>query len=414
MRVLQLNIDHFGTGADRCARELFEELPKLGVKTSMWVSRRRANTPTEVRAIRRAWEHWLDPLEAFPDLTDSRHFGSIAALRSISKKDFDLVHIHNIHSGWISIAAVRKLTERFPCVWTIHDEWAARKGLTYELTGKLSPSEVKALSHGPIRYIPYHRYHENYKWRRTRAFLDRHMPRPAAVICPSQYMKNLVKDSCVFPHAEIVHIANGTRMPELAESRLDRVEARRSLGLKDDVGTILMVSADLAQAHKGIGIGINAIKAAAKGRELQVVLIGSSAQTIAKLLEPVASVCMVTKDDAALAKAFRSADLTLIPSLGENFPYVAIESLACEVPIVAFPIGGMPEIIGKNERGMLCDKIDVEEMSLHIRELLDDDGLRHRLGFDGRTWVQQTCGMSSYLRNIAEIYENVLSGWQSH
>lgn len=409
MRVLQLNIDHFGTGADRCARELFEELPKIGVETSMWVSRRRANTPPEVRAIRRGWEHWLDPLEAFPDLTDSRHLGSIAALRSISKDDFDLVHIHNIHSGWISIAAVRELTERFPCVWTIHDEWAARRGLTCELTGKLSPSEVKSLSHGPIRYIPYHRYHENYKWRRTRRFLERYMPQPAKVICPSEYMFHLVKDSGVFEKSEILHLPNGTRMPELSESQSDQAEARASVGLNPQIGTVLLVSADLAQAHKGVGMGIEAINAAAQKLELQVLLLGSSVPSIAKSLKSVNVISMYAPNDSALAKAFRCADVTLIPSLAENFPYVAIESLACEVPVVAFPIGGLPEIIGNNERGIVCERIDTLEMSVRLSHLLSNQILRKSMGRSGREWVKGNCSMSKYLESILRIYRRTVA-----
>src|ERR1035438_5855421 len=146
MRVLQLNIDHSGTGADRCARELYEELPKLGVETSMWVRNRGPATPSGVRGIQLRWEKHLAPLEIFPDLTDWRHRGSIAALRSISAKEFDVVHIHNVHSGWISIRALRDLTERFPCVWTLHDEWAPKRGLTYDLTDKMSPLQVKLLS----------------------------------------------------------------------------------------------------------------------------------------------------------------------------------------------------------------------------------------------------------------------------
>jgi hypothetical protein len=69
MRVLQLNIDYSGTGADRCARELYEELPKLGVETAMWVSGRNPGTPPEVREVQFRWEKYLTPLEAFPDLT---------------------------------------------------------------------------------------------------------------------------------------------------------------------------------------------------------------------------------------------------------------------------------------------------------------------------------------------------------
>ena len=409
MRVLQLNIDYSGTGADRCARELYEDLPRVGIETSMWVSGRGPATPPVVRGVQAPWEKHLAPLEIFPDLTDWRHRGSIAALRSISSEDFDLVHLHNLHSGWISIRAVRELTERFPCVWTLHDEWASKRGLTYDLTGKMSPSEVKRLSHGPIRYIPYHRYHENYKWRRTRSLLDRCMPQPKIVICPSQYMAGLARSSGVFPRSEIVHIRNGTRMLDMHEATMDRADAKVALGLSPDRPALLMISADLAQAHKGIGLGVAAIKEVGTHRDLQVVILGNSAQSIEELIRPIRAVCLQVKDDATLARAYRAADITLIPSLGENLPYVALESLACGTPLISFAIGGMPEIIGQNERGILCRSIDPSEMARHLELLLSHSEIREAMGREGVKWVRDHCGMTDYLQAIAAVYRRVLA-----
>lgn len=409
MRVLQLNIDHSGTGADRCARELYEELPKLGVETAMWVRGRTAGTPPGVRGIQYRWEKYLAPLEALPDLTDWRHRGSIAALRSVSSTEFDLIHIHNIHSGWMSIRAVRELTERFPCVWTLHDEWAPKRGLTYDLTGKMSSADVKRLSHGPIRYLPYHRYHENYKWRRTRKFLDRCLPQPRVVICPSQYMAGLARSSAVFPHAEIVQIPNGTRMLDLPETTMDREAAKAALGLRRDRPAILMISADLAQAHKGIGLGVAAIQGAAALREIQVILLGNSAPAIQDRIRPIPAVCLQARDDATLARAYRAADITVLPSLGENLPYVALESLACGTPLIGFAIGGMPEIIGQNERGILCRSIDAVEMCSHVEFLLARPQIRGAMGGEGVKWVRDHCGMRGYLQEITAVYKRVLA-----
>lgn len=409
MRVLQLNIDHSGTGADRCARELYEELPKLSIETSMWVSGRNQATPPGVRGIQLPWEKYLAPLEVLPDLTDWRHRGSIAALRSISSKEFDLVHIHNVHSGWISIRAIRELTERFACVWTLHDEWAPKRGLTYDLTGKMSPADVKRFSHGPIRYIPYHRYHDNYKWRRTSNFLDRYMPRPKAVICPSRYMADLARTSRVFPRSEIVNIPNGTRMLDAPETSMDRSQAKRALGLSPDKPAILMISADLSQAHKGIGLAIAAVKQAGTHRDAQIVLLGNATGAITEQLRPIHVVSLQARDDATLARAYRAADVTLIPSLGENFPYVAIESLACGTPVISFAIGGMPEIIGQNKRGISCRNIDPMEMSKHLDYLLSHPEIRATMGRDGIAWVQANCGMTNYLHKIAAVYKRVLA-----
>jgi len=408
MRVLQINVHYRGTGADRCARELYEGLPALGVQTSMWVSERKPGDPPGVRPLRPAWERLLLPMEAFPDLTDWRHRGCISKLRSISEKDFDLVHIHNIHSGAFSICAVRDLTARFPCVWTLHDEWAPSRGLTYNLTGRISPAETKRISRGLIRYIPYNRYHENPKWRRTRRFLGRNLPQPKAVICPSRYMASLAEESGVFPNSDVLHIPNGTQLVEIPDARMAREDAKASLGLDPDKQIVLMASVDLAQAHKGTDLGISAIRQLDQRNKVQVLLLGGSSTLVKKSLEPLPTVCLSASDDAILARAYRASDVSVIPSLADNFPYVGLESLACGTPLVAFPIGGMPEILGRNERGLLCRTISPGEMSLHIASLLSDPCLRQRLGEQGTAWVRSVCDMRRYLRNIVNAYEQVL------
>lgn len=407
MRVLQLNMHYRGAGSDRCARELYEKLPSVGVESAMWVGERHQGDAPGVRGLRRNWEPWLTPLETFPDLTDWRHRGCIEALSRITKDEFDLVHIHNIHSGLFSIRAVHQLCERFPCVWTLHDEWAPNLGVTYDLTGKISPHEVKRLSRGPIRYIPYHRYHENFKWRRTRKFLRRWLPQPRVVICPSQFLADMCHAVGVFPRSEIVRIPNGTSFHDVPEASAPRLEAKKTFGLVPDRPVVMMISADLAQAHKGIDFGIRSIMANA-ARGLQVLLLGGSAAKLASSIPSIRNVCVFTSNDSELANAYRAADVVLIPSLGENFPYVALESMACETPVIAFPIGGMPEMIGRNERGIVCEKIDADEMSRQLGALLEDPERRKEMGRRGARWVRENCAMDDYLRNIKQTYTQVL------
>lgn len=407
-RVLQLNMHYSGSGADRCARELFHGLPSLGIETAFWVGERRPGDPAAIRGLRRSWEPWLTPLEAFPDLTDWRHGGCIDALGTITSETFDLVHIHNIHSGLFSVRAVHEICERFPCVWTLHDEWAPNLGLTYDLTGKISPAETKRLSRGPIRYLPYHRYHDNFKWRRTQRFLRRWLPQPKVVICPSQYLADMCHSAGVFPHSEIVHIPNGTSFADVPEAQMPREEARKSFGLASDRPVVMMISADLAQAHKGIDLGLRAIRANAP-LGVQALLLGRSASQLAASMASIKTVCAFTSSDSELARAYRAADVMLIPSLGENFPYVALEAMACATPVLAFPIGGMPEMIGRNERGIVCDRIDAAELSRRLGELLADLVTRESMGQRGAIWVRQNCAMDDYLRRIVRLYQGVLT-----
>src|SRR5260370_30649667 len=145
----------------------------------------------------------------------------------------------------------------------------------------------------------------------SRPVLDRYMPQPKVVICPSEYMAGLARSSGVFPRSEIVHIPNGTRMLGMPESTMDRAEAKAALGLSTDRPALLMISADLAQAHKGIGFGVAVIKEAGARRHIQGVLLGHSAHAIKDLVRPIPAVCLLARDDATLARASRAAEITL-------------------------------------------------------------------------------------------------------
>lgn len=131
MRVLLLSQAYHGGGAERCARELFENLPSVGVETELWLGQPAAGLPPRTRVIRSRAERCLYPLSLLPAINDWRHFGTRHAIDSIRPGDFDVVHIHNLHGHWISIRAVKRLCERMPVVWTLHDEWAATRGIPY-------------------------------------------------------------------------------------------------------------------------------------------------------------------------------------------------------------------------------------------------------------------------------------------
>ncbi len=114
------------------------------------------------------------------------------------------------------------------------------------------------------------------------------------------------------------------------------------------------------------------------------------------------------RGDAELARAYRAADVTLIPSMCDNFPYVALESLACQTAIAGFRVGGVAEIIGENERGLIAERFDTGQLRANLNRLLTDDALRQRLVQAGHDWVAQECAMDAYVRRIRDVYQSCL------
>jgi N-acetyl-alpha-D-glucosaminyl L-malate synthase BshA len=78
-----------------------------------------------------------------------------------------------------------------------------------------------------------------------------------------------------------------------------------------------------------------------------------------------------------VAELLSLADLFLLPSEKESFGLVALEAMACGVPVVATSAGGIPEVVVDGENGCLARTGDVAGMVRHSLELLQDPE-RHR------------------------------------
>ena len=70
------------------------------------------------------------------------------------------------------------------------------------------------------------------------------------------------------------------------------------------------------------------------------------------------------------------ADLFLLPSAQESFGLAALEAMACEVPVVASRVGGLPEIIEHGVTGFVCPPAAAEMMAECGVALLTDRDLR--------------------------------------
>ena len=74
------------------------------------------------------------------------------------------------------------------------------------------------------------------------------------------------------------------------------------------------------------------------------------------------------------------ADVFLLPSAQESFGLAALEAMACEVPVIASDVGGLPEIIQNGINGYALPMDALEQMADHAVLLLKDHTLRSRMG----------------------------------
>jgi L-malate glycosyltransferase len=107
------------------------------------------------------------------------------------------------------------------------------------------------------------------------------------------------------------------------------------------------------------------------------------------------------------------ADVFLLPSELESFGLAALEAQACEVPVIATRIGGIPEVVSEGETGYLSDVGDVEKMSEDAVRLLNDEELRRAFGEKGREIAIQRYGSDKIIPQYIKFYEQIVEKAQA-
>ncbi|MEQ1642773.1 MAG: N-acetyl-alpha-D-glucosaminyl L-malate synthase BshA [Pyrinomonadaceae bacterium] len=102
------------------------------------------------------------------------------------------------------------------------------------------------------------------------------------------------------------------------------------------------------------------------------------------------------------------ADLFLLPSELESFGLAALEAQACEVPVIATRIGGIPEVVNDGESGFLSDVGDIVKMSADVIKLLGDENMRRSFGEKGRELAVQRYSTSKIIPQYIAFYEKIV------
>ena len=105
-----------------------------------------------------------------------------------------------------------------------------------------------------------------------------------------------------------------------------------------------------------------------------------------------------------------AADLFLLPSAQESFGLAALEAMACDVPVVASNVGGLPEVISHGVSGFLRDPGDLDGMSGDAIALLTDPVLHRTIADAARARVRDEFCVDRVVPMYERYYERVLAG----
>ena len=104
------------------------------------------------------------------------------------------------------------------------------------------------------------------------------------------------------------------------------------------------------------------------------------------------------------------ADVLLLTSELESFSLVTLEAMSCAVPTVTTNVGGLSEVVAAGQSGFLDEVGDIESMSKHVLEILQNEELAAKMGQAGRARAQELFEQSKIVPQYLKLYERLLSG----
>jgi glycosyltransferase involved in cell wall biosynthesis len=90
----------------------------------------------------------------------------------------------------------------------------------------------------------------------------------------------------------------------------------------------------------------------------------------------------------------------------------ALEAMAVGRPVVALPVGALPETVVDGETGRLVLEEDPAALSTALMEIIKDPGRAREMGSAGRRRVIELFSPTSRVRQTEECYRELLRRWR--
>jgi glycosyltransferase involved in cell wall biosynthesis len=102
--------------------------------------------------------------------------------------------------------------------------------------------------------------------------------------------------------------------------------------------------------------------------------------------------------------ALADSTIFVLPSYAEGMPMALLEAMSWRLPVIATPVGGVPQVVESEVNGLMVAPGDVEGLARALARLLDDPVLRRRLGAAARQTVETQFALGQALGRLTEIY----------
>jgi len=113
-------------------------------------------------------------------------------------------------------------------------------------------------------------------------------------------------------------------------------------------------------------------------------------------------------DEISQILLYSAADVLVAPSMQENLSNAVMESLACGTPVVAFDIGGMPDMIDHQVNGYLARPFEPDDLADGIMWVLENKDRHSMLSQSARQTVVERYTLQAVANRYLTLYQSIL------
>ncbi|WP_404436061.1 glycosyltransferase family 4 protein [Stutzerimonas chloritidismutans] len=378
MKVLLVSSYRSKGGAARAASRLAEALAGAGVDVEY-----KSIYPKQMNTWQRLYYLARVAYDRVPALVvaGKRSMFSSGALpnnrliTSINESDADLVHLHWINGGGLSVDDLKLIHK--PIVWTLHDMWGFTGGCHYDAgcNGFLSgcgrcpmlksdnPTDLSAM--GVEQKASAYALSEN-----------------LTIVGLSKWMVDSAARSFAMRGLAIKQLPNPIDVDVFRPG--NRLLARARLGISPDTRLVAFGAvAAIGDDRKGFRQLIAALRLLNQQghSNIELAIFGGSSSQHSLETHYKAHYFGHISCDEQLRDVYSAADVMVVPSLQEAFGQTATEAMACGTPVVAFSATGLIDIVDHKRNGYLATPFNVSSLAEGIMWVLDaehSDQLRNQ------------------------------------
>ncbi|WP_319525639.1 glycosyltransferase family 4 protein [uncultured Desulfosarcina sp.] len=410
MKVIQLSHSDANGGAARAAYRIHHCLRDAGIDSRMWVNQALAGDVTvqgplnkreKQSAVLRGhvgglFKHIFktgNPIMHSPAIFPSRW------VKRVNTSDADIVHLHWIAEEMLSVADIGRIQK--PIVWTLHDMWA------FCGAEHLAMDTRWRDGYRHENRPPYESGFDLNRWTWLRK--HKHWQRPIHIVTPSRWLADCARESKLMHNWPISMTPNPIDTERWKPITYEL--ARELLGLPVDVPLLLFGAiGGVSEHHKGFDLLLRALEhlqGEPHVQGLELVVFGQrTPQSPPRLGFPIHFTGHL-HDDLSLRALYSAANALVIPSRQDNLPNTGIEAQACATPVIAFNIGGLPDIVVHQQTGYLAKGFDTQDLARGIVWVL----AKRKTGRLGKQAREQAVARFSY-PVIAEKYRQIYEQYE--